>query len=281
MLTNPKSWVAAGGRFAGREPMVHHRARRHVHSYTLVEILAAMVVLIILMGFLFKFLGTAQQAWSASDGNTRIYQNAQIAFDLIAHDLRAAVADDTQGREIPFWINPRYTTFDTADTYDDWNEQDAICFVASIEPPNSVADTRMCEVRYSLFTDDSTTTATRRKQLYWLRRSITPDETGSAPGTDNPLWNFYGVTPNANPNLDDDWTDGGDRHRIVDGVEEFSVRTLPASTGTRNRLPQAVKIKLTLVDPRAYTGDLPPELRAKMLRQTRRTFTRMIFLGGR
>jgi len=260
--------------------MMRSATIRRTRAYTLVELLAAMGVLTIMMGFLFKFVNTAQRAWSLSESNTRLYQNAQIALDLFTHDLRAAVASNLQGAEIPFWINPNYTTFDVVDgtdNYDDWDEQDAVCFVSTIEASNGDAETRMVEVRYALFTDETDTDADHQAQLYWLRRSLTSDRTTSGVDAE---WDFYGVRHDADPTLDDDWIDGRDRHHIVDGVETFSVQAYPPVTGTQNVLPGAVLVTLTLVDPEATKTNLPEALRESIRNKSRRTFTKIVFLGG-
>jgi len=258
--------------------MMRPTANRRVHAYTLIELLAAMAVLTIMMGFLFKFVHTAQRAWSLTESNTRLYQNAQIAFDLIAHDLRAAVASDFQDAEIPFWINGSYNSAT-------WPEQDAICFVAAIEARNEDSETRMVEVRYSLFTDESDNDPVHEKQLYWLRRSLTSDKVTGPPVANDVKWDFYGVfkgKKNASGVIiDEDWVGTGqNRHHIIDGVEEFAVQAYPSTTGTQNELPAAVQVKLTLIDPEATKANVPAALQTLIKNRSRRTFTKVIFLGG-
>ncbi|MBT3377760.1 MAG: prepilin-type N-terminal cleavage/methylation domain-containing protein [Lentisphaerae bacterium] len=237
--------------------------KHHVHCFTLVELLAAMAVLTIMMGFLFKFLQTAQQAWSLSDSNARIYQNAQIAFDLLGHDLRCAIASDTEDAEIPFWTSGTHDAADSA-------KQDVICFVAAVEARNDDAESRMVEVKYSHHTDEGGDP----DQSYWLRRSLTSDRAGD-PAAADPKWDFYGVTSGTV------WANSAqNRHHIIDGVEEFEIQTLPSANGTRNTLPSAVRIKLTLIDPEATKANVPTPVRDKIKARSRRTFVKIVFLSS-
>ncbi len=72
--------------------------------FTLVELLAAMGVLVILMGVMFQLLSGAQRAWELVARNTEVYENARIVFDVISRDLESAVAwkDDIQGKDLVF-----------------------------------------------------------------------------------------------------------------------------------------------------------------------------------
>ena len=79
-------------------------ASRTARRFTLVELLAAMAVLIVLMAMLFTFFSSAQRAWSLTETNSRIYESAQILFDVMGRDLQAAVFSDEEGRRIPFYF---------------------------------------------------------------------------------------------------------------------------------------------------------------------------------
>lgn len=238
-------------------------------AFTLVEILAAMAVLVVLMGVLFTFLSAAQTAWSLAETNSRIYENAQVALDVITRDLQSAIASNLTGREIPFYRNP---DLDSADWADDWDKRRAMAFVAAVEP-NTEAKSLLCEIRYELYTGPL---AAHREQRYWLRRARTCDRTTSDPPTDNPSWDFYGKTP-ADVTAPQWYITGNNTEKVIPGVEAFSVQVFPAigGTGTINRLPQAVHVTLKLFDPKLV--DAPVLVRNR----TRRTFTKTIFLGGR
>lgn len=57
------------------------------HNFTLVEILVAVAILVIMMGFLFQFTGAAQKVWSANTARTEMSAQADAIFSLLAEDL--------------------------------------------------------------------------------------------------------------------------------------------------------------------------------------------------
>jgi len=107
------------------------------NGFTLVEMVVAMAVLVILMLLLFRFLAGAQQAWSLSKANTRVYENARVALELIRRELLTAVASNESGRQIPFQAgNP--CTFISA---------------TNISSTSSGPDCKLTEVRYHQSSD--------------------------------------------------------------------------------------------------------------------------------
>ena len=83
-----------------KQSPVRCRAQR----FTLVELLAAMAVLVVMMFLLFRFIAGAQQAWSVATSSQEVYEKARIALDLITRDLQCAVAraNDVPGQHIRF-----------------------------------------------------------------------------------------------------------------------------------------------------------------------------------
>ena len=59
--------------------------------YTLVEIMVAMAILVIMMGFLFQFAIGAQRIWSASESTSTTFDQAQIALQLLENDLQSVL----------------------------------------------------------------------------------------------------------------------------------------------------------------------------------------------
>ena len=49
-----------------------------------------------------RVIVSSQNLWAASERNARIYENAQVFFELIGRDLSSAIACDQQGQEIGF-----------------------------------------------------------------------------------------------------------------------------------------------------------------------------------
>ncbi|MBR0460220.1 MAG: hypothetical protein IJJ26_13370 [Victivallales bacterium] len=81
------------------------KALIHKLHYTLVEVMVAMAVLVMMMGFLFQFTIGAQRIWSASSRSTAIFDTAQIIFQTFEQDLRNAVVSDEPQRAIPFYMH--------------------------------------------------------------------------------------------------------------------------------------------------------------------------------
>jgi len=71
--------------------MMHHR------PYTLIEVLAAVAVLVLMMSFLFQFTSGAQRIWSASNTQTTITDNADNIFALLKDDLMQMQVDSEIG----------------------------------------------------------------------------------------------------------------------------------------------------------------------------------------
>ena len=80
-------------------------SKRHTTKrFTLLEILIATIVLVIMMGFLFQFVNSAQRLWSASENTTVIFDQAQLALQFLENDLMNAhfVSDqEYPGHAIP------------------------------------------------------------------------------------------------------------------------------------------------------------------------------------
>lgn len=61
------------------------------HNFTLLEILVAVAVLVIMMGFLFQFVISAQRVWAASTARTYLADQANIVFQLMAEDFNQMI----------------------------------------------------------------------------------------------------------------------------------------------------------------------------------------------
>ncbi|MCQ2396394.1 MAG: hypothetical protein MJ106_01700 [Lentisphaeria bacterium] len=56
-------------------------------NFTLIEILVAVAILVIMMGFLLQFTGGAQRVWAANTARTEMSAQADAIFSLIKEDL--------------------------------------------------------------------------------------------------------------------------------------------------------------------------------------------------
>jgi hypothetical protein len=219
------------------------------HSFTLIELLAAMAVLVVVMGVLFQFFGSAERAWSRAETNTRIYESARIALGLITRDLQSAVASSRAGAEIPFYVWPGAGG----------GSGERLSFIARVET-NTEAKADLCEIVYAW--KDSGANAKE------LRRARDCDRTSSGVNTD---WDFYGKTDAA-------WASThAPLQTVIPGVTAFSLICIDRSgavmSGTSNTLPAAVLVSLTLIDEKLLAA--PPVVQDR----SKRTFTKTIFLN--
>lgn len=237
--------------------------------FTLIEILAAMAVLIVLMAMVFTFFASAQKAWSITDTNTRIYENARVAFDLISRDLQCAATSEEPAREIPF-----YQAFGTDFDPTNWNRRLGLYFVTVAEPA-SAAKTKLCEIGYQLYTGND---ASHSGDRFWFRRSRTCDSDGAT-------WNFYGIPAAAGGIIPGTgWTDisATGAQKVIPGVESIRFDLFPTATWnaskTLNELPKAVRVTITLFDPKLMT--VPDAVRNAQIDKSKRTFSKLIFLSN-
>lgn len=64
---------------------------KYRHNFTLLEILVAVAVLVIMMGFLFQFVISAQRVWAASTARTYMTDQANAVFQLMGEDLSQVI----------------------------------------------------------------------------------------------------------------------------------------------------------------------------------------------
>jgi type II secretory pathway pseudopilin PulG len=260
-MSRPHTLAPALNR-GGSAPAWAWRARQacQVRPFTLVELLAAMAVLVLLMTVVFSFLVSAQKAWSLTETNTRIYENAQVAFEVLTRDLQSAMFSADTGREIPFYTGPSDATSPS---------NVVLAFAAEVDP-SEVATSRVCEIQYLCYTQPGDP-----DNSFWLRRSRTCDRTTSGTNAD---WDFYADTTTGTTT---NWVSTRDpAQKVVDGVEGLTLVCYDASGNSLAQpsyaaaLPKAVQITLTLFDPKLRRA--PPEVRSR----SKRTFTKTVFLRG-
>ena len=228
-------------------------------TFTLIEILAAMGVLVVLMGLLFNFLSEADQLWSITETNSRIYERAQIAFEVIGRDLQSAVASNVGDREIPFFVGKSAPDPTVPDKW--------LVFVATVEPIDK-AESTLCEIGYDFHRDATS----GKKQLRRWRECDRKDD-----GTANADWDFFGQTSSST------WATNFTSFSpqvVIDGVEEIKLQCFNnagpiADDYNCTELPKGVRISLTLYDPKLKNA--PDSVRKK----SERMFSKFFFLGGR
>ncbi|MCF7854073.1 MAG: prepilin-type N-terminal cleavage/methylation domain-containing protein [Candidatus Pacebacteria bacterium] len=227
--------------------------------FTLVELLVAMAVLVILMSVLFQFTGAARRAWLGTSSNTRIYENSRIAMELLARDIKNAVASDTLGEEIPFYIY----------NHDPVSMPEIITIVSPTDIDTTSQESRLCEVTYAHSTNGT--------NEYTLQRQ--------AIGDNNAQWDFFGNTGSGWQNT----PATRDYQEVIRGVDDVTITCHQAdgsafATGAlpyeANQLPAFVEISLTLFDENLMRlkDTLSLGVWQEQKRKTLRTFTRIVFL---
>lgn len=230
--------------------------------YTLVEIMVAMAILVIMMGFLFQFVIGAQRIWSASTRTGSLFEKAQIVFDVLETDLKNAQFSDEPGREIPFYVKKDSTT---EDVYLGLMSN----FTSTAESaPETIVDTypvlylfkKINNLLYRCAVDSSTFDSTPVSQWYCF-------------GMDTSTDYFYQLI-NATGSPFENKLDKFDI--IANGVEGVTIQAMPTVTGYATERPKAVKVTLTLYDPEA--DKLEGEAITIRKKETTRVFTKIIFM---
>ncbi len=67
------------------------RMKQFRHNFTLLEILVAVAVLVIMMGFLSQFVISAQRVWASSTARTQLADQANTVFQLLGEDFNQMI----------------------------------------------------------------------------------------------------------------------------------------------------------------------------------------------
>jgi type II secretory pathway component PulJ len=233
---------------------------RVVH-FTLLELLLAIAVLLILLGFLFQFINSTQKVWTAAEKTAVIFAQAQISLQLLEKDLQAGL------------------------------------FSNEADNPGHAMLLGIGNDKFFFFTQDSTTggdVGTYLVMYTWndgvLMRYVWDEEIEG-----RPAHFFYGLDP-AGENATDIVTalsalqaDSDKGCVLATGVSDISIESPPGTDLTEeseetegNGFPKVIKITLTLHDARAVqvvkeagAGDEVAELKKA---ETERKFCKIVFL---
>ncbi len=184
--------------------------------FTLIELVVAMGVFALLMLVLLSLFSSAQKAWTRLSQESEVFENAQIAMDLIGRELQCTYYEVNR---TPFWYKCA-TTWGGSDTapytnlcvassavaknaYTRYDNQ-ALCFISStLLPPNKDCKSRLCEIKYQLYKATLGSSFQTDTSAGWLLRSATGDVTSDGSNnlynaTSNPtgkyrFYNFYAV----------------------------------------------------------------------------------------
>ena len=132
--------------------MTMRQPHRHSSRYTLVEILVAVAVLVIMMGFLFQFTIGAQRIWASTTARMTVADQAQGILNLLTDDLGQMVVDNTEGLEIGWNCIPAPKTASVSTP----NNLQNLCFYTVDRGADTSSTFSFTRVNYSMAQDATT-----------------------------------------------------------------------------------------------------------------------------
>lgn len=251
--------------------------RKSSRFFTLTEIMVAIAILLIMMGFLFRFVISAQRIFSASVSSNYHTEQAQAIYDLLSEDMKRIVVSEENS------IKDDYTLYlickdagnDRLLVFFQISEQTGMLdssiskygkIAAVVYWYNRNADTvsghdAKGETLYRF--DAVVKPALLTSSVYQQIRNATLDE-DSVVSIVNQL--IAGNAPGAAVNISDDYI-------VAEHVTAFEVEAAGIESGM-TKLPPFLKVTMTV--------DIPYDLRANRAadEQTERRFSKIVFLNG-
>ena len=222
------------------------------HNFTLLEILVAVSVLVIMMGFLFQFVISAQRVWAASTARTYMADQANAVFGLMAEDLSqiAVVSpDDDLDSQMGWHCYPDPQVANLADL----DSLTQFCFFTTDRDEENGA------IYGVMYYYEKNTTSANFGKLYRRR-------------TASPAWDMVGKTDS--PSLAADFglpaeTESDDDYLVAENITEFKVQAAGDTDSTV--LPKFIRVTMKV--------KVPPELAntATDNQIMDRTFSRIFF----
>ena len=205
---------------------------RHSNRYTLVEILVAVAVLVIMMGFLFQFTIGAQRIWVSTTARMTVADQAQGILNLLTDDLGQMVVDDTEGLEIGWYCSPAPKTASVSTP----NNLQNLCFYTIERGAGTGSTFAFTRVNYSLVQDATTS-------LYKLYRT--------ASVVTEPKWDLIGGDAKAPTNTNLIAAVEDDDHLVAENIVSLVIQadtnpdeSNPAVGGTDQ--PRWIKVTVTV-----------------------------------
>ena len=233
--------------------------------FSLVELMVAMGMLVVMMGFLFQFVIGAQRIWSASNRNASTFTDAQLVFSLLERDLHNATfqhAEEFPGRGIPMYLENDGTNF---------TNFFLVSTAAAPATSGTAAQNRVgyYPILYSLELDTGAApTPPFPSTPFILYRDVLDREFVSADSYKS--FAYFGSAASSLPTT---WCSNPSRKEILcRNIKALTLAALPIpdSAGKFPSKPRAVKLTLTLYEPNlgANESSAYPE----------RVFNKIIFL---
>jgi prepilin-type N-terminal cleavage/methylation domain-containing protein len=246
---------------ATTRPFARLPARR---AFTLIEVLISMTILSILVLLMLQFLAGTQKLWRINRTNIRIYENSRVAFEVVERDMRSSMTSDISDKQVGFWVNGAYDSTAASTSQ--------LCtFVSSVEHHED-ADSRLCEIAYKFHTQYGAPMGSQGlvPPAFTFARQMTCDN-------DDDNWNFTGRPANwmyntaGTPRTFEDVISGVESMEII-YYNEVDALVTPDALGNLT-IPYRVEVNIVLFD--ETMTEAPAEVRF----QTRRSFTKILYLG--
>lgn len=251
-----------------------------LRRYTLIELMVAVAILVLMMGFLFQFVTGAQRLWAASSRTEEIFSTAATTLEVMQNDFRNAQISHETNRTLPFYLahNSSSSTID----------QDVFCmFYTRFSTTGTYGNMGIYPVVYYYDAGNQT--------LYRVALdtdSITKKDNSSVNIGFNPAF-LFGTSPEQFKTLVTTFKNNYltstniktyDFEKLATCVSGFNLYvSFPQETGVTDSsevstvyAPKAVKITMNTFDPDA--NSLEGTLKDNRIAETTRNFTRILFL---
>lgn len=199
--------------------------------FTLLELSAAMAVLVIFMFFVMRFYNTSQDVMNRSTGKTDQYERARIIMDMLSYDLQNIYYTEGSVEKVYFQTNG--TSGGDAITQD-------LSFYA-LRPHTTLTSTPGAEGAQETKTDLTWVTYHFDKNTYTIKMGIAGDDLATTKWNETPLsGSDLGVL-----------ADGVYRFRVIplnSNDVEITLADLTSSDAGKPRIPDHIRIELQLLD---------------------------------
>ena len=208
-----------------------HKQRPTAAALTLIEMIVALSVFLVLMTFLMGLVNAVGRINSAQRGQSELYEQQRLLFDILDRDISSMVASDTPGSEIAWKFLGNSCVFVTASGIGVQNNDSSV----------------MAEVGYAVNATDSTLV----RYHTFCRYNPNP----------NPNWDFLGDSTldaaSGLPKWAKTWGEGTDSVTVVVGsVDTFIVHAYRdwnvEATAAEDtfHVPAYVTVEVHMFDPR-------------------------------
>lgn len=267
----------------------------HHKRFTLTELLVGTAILLIMMTMLSQILGTLTKGWTLARSNARVYERAQIIFNQVGNDFQTAIAGKQGGKPIGMWWDGTAAPAIASTSYNYPVSFDSSTQNAPAGPPYDHVDASTVftgNVQMHMICLANENSGDGPSEVHYCyqppadlssygqitRLSIKDSDTATAAYWDflKPANNF--PFPKTAP--EGHWTQTPvpgpvNYYPLIDGVIDFRLKV---SYHKPNELPDAVMVSVTLVDSESV-DNAPAALKAKRINASRRSFTKVFFLG--